>query len=91
MIINNLSQLKKTIKVGTKIIKIKSRASFKNIGNIRVVNKVQTNGIYIDGLWLEYQKANDYEFYGNNEFSVYFSGEQHIDDYLIGRYKILDN
>ena len=91
MIINNLSQLKKVIKVGTKIIRVKSGISRKGIDEIRIVNKVQTNGIYIDGSWLEYQKSKDYEFYNNNEFSVYLPNEQHIEENLVGLYKILDN
>lgn len=55
--IQNLSQLKKIIKVGTKIIKVKSVISRKGIDEIRVVNKVQTNGFYMTGSWLEFQKS----------------------------------
>lgn len=89
--IQNLSQLKKVIKVGTKILRVKSSLSKKGIGVVRTVNKVQTNGFYIDGSWLEFQKAKDYEFYNNEYFSLYLENEEHIEENLVGLYKILDN
>ena len=66
-----LAELKRKIKVGAKI---KKHYGIKTDDRIRTVNKVQTNGFYMDGSWLDYPKSTLIEFDKDNEnmFTIYF-------------------
>jgi len=66
----NLSDLKKEIKLGIKIKKLKGLTT-KGIGKIREVTKVQTNGFCMDSSWLDFPRATLLECEGNT-FGVYF-------------------
>lgn len=92
-----LADLKRRIKVGTKIKKL---YGIKQNDKIRTVNKIQTNGFYMDGSWLDYPKSTLIEFEGENIFIVYFPKLKNKTgfaefDYkqkgdIIGKYEILD-
>ena len=92
-----LADLKRRIKVGTKIKKI---YGIKQNDKIRTVNKVQTNGFYMDYSWLEYPKSTLIEFEGENTFIVYFPKRKNETGFMefdykqkgdiIGKYEILD-
>lgn len=83
-----LTDLKKRIKIGVKIVKIDSCRKLETLNKIRMVDKVQTNAFTMDGSWLYYQKAGDYEFNGDI-FSIYWSGKPHTHENLIGKYQII--
>lgn len=92
-----LADLKRRIKVGTKIKKI---YGIKQNDKIRTVNKVQTNGFYMDGSWLEYPKSTLIEF-NKNMFTVYFPKLKNQTgfaefDYtqkgdIVGKYEIIED
>lgn len=94
----NLSDLKKEIKLGIKIKKLKGLTS-KGIGEVRQVTKVQTNGFAMNGCWLDFPRASLLECEGNI-FRVYFparlDGLNPDWDYakkgeLVGEYEVLKN
>ena len=88
----NLAELKKKITLGTKIVKVDCcHARFKpeTLGKVRIVDRVQTNAFTMNGSWLYWQRAADYEL-GKNWFEVYVTGQEHIHDNLVGRYEILE-
>lgn len=83
-----LSDLKKRIRVGTKIVKVDSCCKPATLGKVRTVDHVQGNAFTMDGSWLYYQKSSDYEFDGDF-FSVYWKATPHTHENLIGKYQIL--
>ena len=66
----NLSDLKKRIKVGVKIKKLKGLTD-KGIGETREVTKVQTNSFRMCASWLDFPKATLLEC-EENVFRVFF-------------------
>lgn len=82
----SLAELKRRIKVG---IKIKKNYGLKQNDKIRTVNKVQTNGFYMDGSWLEFPKATLLEFDNKNEniFRVYFPKPNNTTGFITFNYK----
>lgn len=85
-----LAELKRAIKIGTKIKKVDCAQRFKpeTLGKIRIVDKVQKNAFTMDGSWLYWQTAADYEI-EENFFSVYWHGCEHTNENLIGKYEII--
>ena len=86
-----LAELKRKITVGTRIKKVDcchSRFKPETIGQIRTVDRVQSNAFTMNGSWLYWTKAGDYET-GENWFSVYYKGQPHTHDNLIGKYEII--
>ena len=86
-----LSELKRKITLGTKIKKVDcghEKYKPETIGKIRTVDRVQTNAFTMDGSWMYWQKASDYEI-GENWFSVYWEGQPHIHENLIGKYEFV--
>lgn len=86
---NTLAELKRKIKVGTKIIKVDSCLKLNTIGQERIVDKVQKNAFTMNGSWLYWQKSSDYEI-DVDTFSVFYSGKEHTHENLIGKYKIVE-
>lgn len=84
----NLSDLKKAIVLGVKILKVDSGVKVATVGTVRTVDKVQTNAFRLGGSWLYWQKASSYEISGDI-FSVYFEKQPHTKENLIGTYKII--
>lgn len=86
-----LSDLKKRIVLGTKIVKVDCcHEKFKpeTLGKVRTVDHVQGNAFTMDGSWIYYQKSSDYEFDGDF-FSIYWKDTPHTHENLIGKYQIL--
>jgi hypothetical protein len=80
-----LSALKKRLTVGTVITKI-AGCTDKGINIPRTINKVQTNGIYMDGSWLEFVTAPFCDYSEEtNTFSFYFPKDGYT--YDKGRFK----
>lgn len=87
----NLAELKRKITVGTRIKKVdccNERFKPESLGIIRTVDRVQTNAFTMDGSWLYWQKAGDYEI-GDNWFSVFLEGKPHTHENLIGKYEFV--
>lgn len=88
----NLAELKRRIVLGTKIVKVDCcHEKFKpeTLGKIRTVDHVQGNAFTMDGSWVWWKKASDYEIEGNT-FSIYWPDCPHTHDNLIGKYEILE-
>lgn len=92
-----LQELKRTIKVGTKLLKLKG-LSEKGIGEIREVTKVQTNAIVIGTSWLYYPNYASLLDFEDDTFSIYSSINGYKDGFkdkdgirgeLVGTYKIV--
>ena len=83
-----LAELKRAIKVGTKILTVRKIVKTNSVGTIRTVDRVQTNAFTMDGSWLWWTKAKDYEIDGDT-FAIYCQNKPHTDDYLIGVYQII--
>ena len=66
-----LSDLKRRIKLGTGLRKIAGHKGI-GIGKLRYVDKVQTNGFYIEGSWLDYPQKSALCEYDGYLFSFYF-------------------
>ena len=67
----NLAELKRTLKIGTKIKTLNKIVKTNTVGTIRTINKVNTTGFYMNGCFLEYpQNKNLIEFDGN-KFKIY--------------------
>lgn len=80
-----LSALKKRLTVGTTLTKL-AGCTDKGIGVDRTITKVQTNGIYIDGSWLEFVTAPFCDYNETeNTFSFYFPKDGYT--YLNGKFK----
>lgn len=84
----NLSDLKKAIVLGVKILKVDSGFKVATVGTVRTVDKVQTNAFRLGGAWLYWRKASNYEISGDT-FSIYFEKQPHTKENLIGTYKII--
>ena len=92
-----LAELKRRIKLGTKIVKKDSRY-LNEVGwtnkfdstlfKVRTVDHVQGNAFTMDGSWLYWQPASDYEIDGD-VFSVFYRGSEHTHNNLIGTYEIV--
>lgn len=83
---NNLSQVKKYLKVGMKYRIIENAIKPQNSNNIRVVEKVQTNSIKGSGVWLEWQKARNTRINEDNTID-FLLGEEMKDEWLIDQQK----
>lgn len=96
----NLATIKRNIKSGMEFEVVNHRMEHW-IGQIRKPNKIQTNGVYTivkgdpehnvskanngKGVWMEYGKASDWEFYADEqgkEHCVLYQGE-HIKENMI--------
>ena len=66
-----LAELKKRIKLGTGLYKISGHKGT-GIGKFRYVDRVQTNGFYIEGSWLPYPQRSNLCEYDGYLFSFYF-------------------
>lgn len=76
MKINNLSQLKKAIKIGTKLKVVYNDSACKLNGSVRAIDKVQSNAIrFENGSWLYWEKSSRYEFFDGG-FSVFWDDER---------------
>lgn len=83
-----LADLKRSIKLGTKILTLEKSIKTQTVGTVREVDRVQGNAFTMNGSWMWWQSAKDYEIEGNT-FSVFFSGKPHTKENLIGKYEIL--
>ena len=92
-----LAELKRTLKVGTKLLKVAGLKE-KGIGEIREITKVQTNAIVIGTSWLYYPSYASLLEFNDDTFSVYTSingtkdglkAKDGIRGELIGTYKIV--
>lgn len=87
----NLADLKRTLKVGTKLRLVERYG--KPLNSLREVEKVQSNSIKMKALdetkagWLEYPKASLLEFDGK-EIKIYTSGTRELNE---EEQKIRDN
>ena len=79
---STLSDLKKRIKLGTGLRKISGHKGT-GIGKLRYVDRVQTNGFYIEGSWLDYPKRSNLCEYDGYLFSFYFCKDGY--EYVKGR------
>ena len=92
-----LAELKRTIKVGTKLLKLKGLRE-KGVGEVREVTKVQTNAIVIGTSWLYFPSYASLLDFEDDTFSVYSSANGYREGMkdkdgtrgeLIGTYKIV--
>ena len=86
-----LSDLKKRIVLGAKIVKIDcchEKYKPETLNKVRTIDKVQSNAFTMDGSWMWYQKASDYEFDGDC-FSVFWKDMPHTHENLIGKYQFV--
>ena len=93
----NLADLKREIKIGIKIKKLKGLTD-KGIGEVREVTKVQSNSFRMGSSWLDFPRATLLECEGNifriffpkrkeNTFNPEWDYKQKGD--LIGEYEVL--
>ena len=83
-----LADVKRAIKIGTKILKTDSAIKVETVGKIRTVDHVQGNAFTMDKSWMWWKKADCYEIDGDT-FSVYIRNKPHVHENLVGTYKIL--
>lgn len=83
-----LKELKERIKLGTKIKKVDSCVKLTSAGEIRIVDKVQKNAFTMNGIWLYWETKDCYEI-EENGFSVYYKGQPHTHENLIGKYEFV--
>jgi len=83
-----LADLKRAIKVGTKILKVDSAIKVETVGKIRTVDHVQGNAFTMDKSWMWWEKKDCYEIDGDT-FSVYIRNKPHTHENLVGTYKII--
>lgn len=80
----NLAELKRKIKIGTKIKKIAgclySKDEF-SIGKIRTITKIQTNAIFIDDARWDYPNSKLIEFVDENTFKFYYPKQDNYNIY----------
>ena len=66
----SLAELKRKIKIGTKIKKYNGLKQNSN-NTIRIVDKVQTNAFTMNGSWLWYPKNKNLIEFNGNKFKIY--------------------
>lgn len=83
-----LADLKRSIKLGTKILTLEKSVKTETVGTIRKVDHVQGNAFTMNGSWVWWGSASEYEIEGNI-FSIFYKGHPHTKENLLGKYEIL--
>ena len=67
----NLAELKRTLRVGTKIKTLNKVVKIDSIGTIRVIDKINTTGFYMNGSFLAYPENKNLIEFNGNKFKIY--------------------
>lgn len=102
----NLSQLKGALKEGARFVVVFNRSKPEISGQRRVVNIVQTNGIYSGifgdpnnasskvnggrGFWLNFGKASNWSFDEDGVCCYYASNHEHTESNALFAIKVVD-